>query len=182
MFNESLPYKLSQVKSNKLKIESFSEEYIFKFYRHNDRCSIKYLVSIKKYADAFLTLDFYPKVNLTPKPYALDLVRDLKYRRLTRQNSFGYIGGTILAIIQNMQQETGIATWGVLAANLPQELSNYNNKRYKIYKEILRRTITNQHTIIGDKNNSAIFIIPNNQLIFKNLILEKYEKIFSETN
>lgn len=79
MFDESLPYKQIQVRLNKLEIESFSEEYIFKFYRHNQKCCTKYLVSIKKYEGAF-------------------------------------------------------------------------------------------------------FIIPNNQLIFKNLIIEKYEKIFSETN
>lgn len=183
MFNNPLPFKLVQVKSNKYcSTESFSDEMIFRFYRHNEKCCIKYIVSVKSYDHSFLTLDFYPKINLRPKQYSSNSPQNLRYRMLTRQNSFGYIGGTILSIMHYVQQQTSIRTWGFLAANLPNELTTYNNKRFNVYKEVLRRTFISQQTVYGNKDKSAIFVIPINQLINKDLIAINYEKIFSETN
>lgn len=183
MFNNPLPFKLVQVKSNKYRsTESHSDEMVFRFYRHNEKCCIKYIVSVKNYDHLLLTLDFYPKINLSLKGYSSNSTQGLRYRMLTRQNSFGYIGGTILNIMHYVQEQTNIYTWGFLAANLPNELTNYNNKRFNIYKEILRRTFIHQQTVFGNKDKSAIFVIPNNQLINKDLIATNYEKIFSETN
>lgn len=183
MFNTPLPYKLVQVKSNKyISTESYSNEMIFRFYRHNEKCCIKYIVSIKSYDNSFLTLDFYPKINLSPKRHYCDSIQDLRYRMLTGQNSFGYIGGTILDIMNYIQQQTNIRTWGFLAANLPNEFTNYNNKHFNVYKEVLRRTFIRHQTVFGNKDKSAIFVIPNNKLKNKDLITTNYEQIFSETN
>jgi hypothetical protein len=182
MFNAPLPFKLVQIKLNKYSsVESYSDEMIFRFYRH-EKCCIKYIVSIKSYNHSLLTLDFYPKINLIPKQNLNNSSQNLRYRMLTRQNSFGYIGGTLLSIMHYVQQQTNIHTWGFLAANLPNELTNYNNKRFNVYKEVLRRTFIHHQTVYGNKDKSAIFVIPNNKLINKDLITINYEKIFSETN
>lgn len=183
MFNQPLSYKLVQINRNKYQIlESFNREFVFKFYRHNYKCCIKYIVSVKEYEEKYLTLDFYPKINLTPKMLAFDSIFDLRYRMLTRQNSFGFIGATILEIITDVQKKTGIYTWGFLAANLPDETSNYSNKRFNVYQEILKRTFIRDHTVVINKNKSAIFVVPNKYLNIKELIAKDYEQIFSETN
>lgn len=183
MFNESLAFKLVQIKSNKFNaLESYSREFIFSFYRHNEKCCIKYIVSVKDYGNSFLTLDYYPKINLTPKQFSTDSIQDLRYRMLTKQNSFGYIGGTILEIMQYVYYQTGIHIWGFLAASLPDETTNYNNKRFNVYKEVLGRTFIQNHTVFGNKNKSAIFVIPNDKLVDKNSIIKNYEQVFSETN
>ena len=183
MFDTSLPYILVQIKSNKYNLhESYSKEFIFRFYSHNDKSCIKYVVSVKDYGQSFMTLDYYPKINLTPKPYSAESIQDLRYRMLTKQNSFGYIGGTILQIMYDLQKLTGINVWGFLAANLPEEKTNYNNKRFVIYKKILSRSYFQNHKVFGNKDNSAIFVIPNDQAGNKDLIISNYEKVFSETN
>ena len=181
MFDQALPYKLVQIKGNKSKNESFMNEFIYKFYRHNYRCCIKYIVSIKSYEDGFLTLDYYPKINLTPKPNSAESLQDLRYRILTKQHSFGIIGGTILDIMQEVQTLTGAKIWGFLAANLVSETTNVNNKRYNVYKEVLRRTYRTKHSVFGNKNYSAIFVIPLDLTSQAELIVKRYEEIFSET-
>ncbi len=183
MFDQPLKYTLVHVNKNKYKAqESFDREFIYKFYRHNYKCCIKYIVSIKEYDNKYLTLDFYPKIRLTPKQASGNSVQDLRYRMLTKQNSFGFIGATILEIISEVQVVTNIYTWGFLAASLIKENSNYSNKRFNVYVAILRRTINKSNFIFGSKNNSAIFVIPSKQLNNKELITKRYEQIFSETN
>ena len=183
MFDQSLEYKLAQVRRNKYNIrETFTREYIYKFYCHNDRCCIKYVVSIKEYKGELLTLDYYPKINLTPKTSSPDNIQDLRYRMLTRQNSFGIIGGTILDIMQEIESKTGITIWGFLAASLITEIINENNKRYNVFKEVLSRTFRTRHRVFGNRDNSAIFVIPTDKIAERQRIIEDYEYIFSETN
>lgn len=183
MFDQPLSYKLVQVKRNRYKtVESFNREFIFKFYRHNYKCCIKYIVSVKEYDQQYLTLDFYPKISLTPKQMSVDSLQDLRYRLLTRQNSFGFIGATILEIISEIQEITKIRTWGFLAANLLEEKTNYNNKRFTVYKEILRRSFIRNQIVFEDRENSAIFVIPSKSTNKINVIFNDYERIFEETN
>lgn len=183
MFETALPFLHVQTKRNKYRNnESFQREFIFKFYRKNERRLIKYIVSIKQYEDRFLTLDYYPKINLTPKPFSQSSIQDLRYRILTRQNSFGYIGGTIMEIMLLVQAITQIYTWGFLAANLPNEITNENNKRYIVYTEVLRRSFKRNQKVLGNKDKSAIFVLPNELLEHKANIIKVYEKLFSETN
>ena len=183
MFGEALNFKLVQVKRNKFNVlESYSHEYIFRFYRHNMKSCIKYIVSVKEYGGAFFTLDYYPKINLTPKKYSGESIQDLRYRMLTHQNSFGYIGGTILEIMQYLQENTGIKTWGFLAASLPDETTNYRNKRYRTYTTILGRTFIRYHAVFGNADKSAIFVIPNELVEIRDSIIKNYEQVFSETN
>lgn len=183
MFDQSLEYKLVQICKNKYNTrETFTREHIYKFYRHNDRCCIKYVVSIKEYKNELLTLDYYPKINLTPKAISLDDIQDLRYRMLTKQNSFGIIGGTILDIMQEIENTTGLTIWGFLAASLISETINANNKRYIVYKEVLSRTFRTRHRVFGNRDNSAIFVIPIVKLAEIQRIIEDYEYIFSETN
>ena len=183
MFNEPLPFSLVQIKLNKFdKTESYTRVFIFKFYRHNHRCCMKYIVLIKEYNSEYLTLDFYPKINLTTKRFSSDSLQDLRYRMLTRQNSIGYIGATLLKIMRKVQTYTGINIWGFLAASLPDETTNYNNKRFQLYNQILARTYNINYTVFGIKDKCVIIVIPNNQLAFKSSIGKNYEKIFSETN
>jgi hypothetical protein len=183
MFDQSLSYKLVQIRKNRHPLrESFLHEYIYKFYRHNSRSCIKYIVSVKTYSEELMTLDYYPKIDLTPKQNSTDNIQDLRYRLMTRQNSFGYIGGTILDIMVDMELRTSTKTWGFLAANLVTETTNENNKRYQIYKEILRRTFVNHFQVLGNKENSAIFVIPDSRIADVELIIEYYGQIFAETN
>ncbi|MDO3629076.1 hypothetical protein [Mucilaginibacter sp. BT774] len=137
---------------------------------------------MKTYAGGLLTLDYYPKINLTPKVNSLDDIQDLRYRVLTRQNSFGVIGGTILDIMADITAATGFQNWGFLAANLPDETENANNKRYKVYREILKRTFYKQHNVYGNKENSAIFVIKETKDEDAKKIIKRYEEIFEETN
>ena len=183
MFDQTLKYTLVQIRKNKsFTRETFIQEYIYKFYRHNSRACIKYIVSIKTYNEGLMTLDYYPKINLTPKQKSLDNIQDLRYRLLTKQYSFGIIGGTILEIMQSAQTNTNCNTWGFLAANLPEETTNANNRRYQVYKEILSRTFVQHYQVLGNKENSAIFVIPKLKLDQSERIIEQYEQIFSETN
>lgn len=183
MFDQSLNYKLVQIRKNRYNIkESFTRELIYKFHPHNDRCCIKYIVSIKEYKNELLTLDYYPKINLTPKANSLDDIQDLRYRMLTKQNSFGVIGGTILDIMHETEIISGINVWGFLAASLITETINENNKRYNVYKEVLSRTFRIRHRVFGNRDNSAIFVIPTNKTDEHARIIEDYEYIFSETN
>ncbi len=75
-----------------------------------------------------------------------------------------------------------IDTWGFLAANLIYEKSNENNKRYQVYKEVLRRSFQNDYAVFGNRKNSAIFVIPTNREKEKKGIVKRYESIFAETN
>lgn len=183
MFDSSLLYKLIQVRRNKfITHETYLPEYIFKFYLHNNKGRIKYIVSVKEYAEGLLTMDYYPKISLTPRVYTLDTVQDLRYRMLTRQNSFGRIGGTLMDIMVMFQNRYNLRIWGFLAANLIHEDSNDNNKRYRTYIEILRRSFQNNYNIFGNQKNSAIFVIPS---IFNKStkdIVKRDENIFAETN
>jgi len=183
MFDQSLPFAMVQKRRNKFRTaETYQQELIYKFHCYNRRCGIKYIVSIKQYKDEFLTLDYYPKINLTPKKHSLDNIQDLRYRMLTKQNSFGSIGATILDIMIDVEQMTSIKNWGFLAANLPDESSNENNKRYQVYKEVLSRTFYRRYAVFGNKENSAIFVIDKRREQEKQRIIEEYEQIFSETN
>lgn len=183
MFDTTLPYKLIQIRKNKfVNSESFLREYIFKFHLHNKKSCIKYIVSVKEYAEGLLTMDYYPKISLTPKVSTQDTAQDLRYRMLTKQNSFGKIGGTLMDIMVMFQNNHNLRIWGFLAANLIREESNDNNKRYRTYIEILRRSFQNNYRIFGNRKNSVIFVIPN---IFNKSIKEivkRYEDIFAETN
>ncbi|KHJ37002.1 hypothetical protein PBAC_28470 [Pedobacter glucosidilyticus] len=183
MFDSNLGYQLVQIRNNKYHThESYLKEFIYKFYSHNSRCCIKYIVSIKEYPQKLLTLDYYPKVKLTPKINSRDSIQDLRYRMLTKQNSFGNIGGTILDIMVDLRQRFDIHTWGFIAANLIYETSNENNKRYKTYKEILRRSFKDKYTVFGNKKNSAIFVVPIEREKEHIKIVKHYERIFAETN
>lgn len=183
MFNSSLKYVLVQVKKNKhINRESFFEEYIYKFYRHNQRCCIKYIASVKTYPNGLLTLDYYPKINLTPKLGTNNNMQDLRYRMMTRQNSFGIIGGTILDIMIDVQKRSRYSIWGFLAASLPNEQSNENNRRYQVYIKILSRTFIHKFVVFGNRRNSIIFVMPKNKVTDKEEIIKHYEHIFSETN
>jgi hypothetical protein len=62
-----------------------------------------------------------------------------------------------------------IDTWGFLAAILIYEKSNENNKRYQVYKEVLRRSFQNDYAVFGNRKNSAIFVIPTNRVGWSNL-------------
>jgi hypothetical protein len=76
----------------------------------------------------------------------------------------------------------GTRVWGFLAASLIGEKNNYNNKRYRVYTQVLSRTYFANYKVFGSKSNSAIFVIPNSLIPSKDLIISSYEKIFSETN
>ncbi|EOR96772.1 hypothetical protein ADIARSV_0035 [Arcticibacter svalbardensis MN12-7] len=183
MFDQSLEYKLVQIRKNRfIENESYLQEYIYSFYRHNSKCCIKYIVSVKTYEHGLMTLDYYPKLNLTPRFNSLYDIQDLRYRMLTKQNSFGVIGGTILDIMLEINSKTGNNVWGFLAANLPGETTNANNKRYQVYTEVLRRTFIHHFDVFGNKENSAIFMIPKAKASNLVNIIEQYEQIFSETN
>lgn len=183
MFDRNLGFQLAQIRINRYNThESFTKELIYKFYSHNSRCCIKYIVSIKEYPNGLLTLDYYPKVKLTPKINSRDSIQDLRYRMLTKQNSFGSIGGTILDIMVDVRQRFNIHTWGFVAANLLYETSNENNRRYQTYKEILRRSFKDNYTVFGNRKNSAIFVVPIEKEQEHIKIVRNYEKIFAETN
>jgi len=183
MFDGSLPFQLIQIKKNKYgSNESHLREFIFKFYRHNNKCCIKYVVSIKEYEHHLLTLDYYPKINLTPKIQSRDDIQDLRYRLLTKQNSFGYIGGTIMDIMIQTQKITGSNTWGFLAANLVYENHNDNNKRYRVYTKVLSRSFLKDYTIFGNRKNSVIFVLAQVRENEQTFIIKQYESIFAETN
>lgn len=183
MFDQSLSYQLIQIRKNRYPLqESFLREFIYRFYCHNSRSCIKYVVSVKTYPEGLMTLDYYPKIDLTPKQNSVDSIQDLRYRMMTRQNSFGQIGGTILDIMVEMESRTTTNTWGFLAANLITETTNENNKRYQVYKEILRRTFINHFQVLGNKENSAIFVIPISRIADTEQIIGYYEQIFAETN
>ncbi len=178
-----LPYKLVQVRSNRFNnSESFLNEFIYKFHRHTERCCIKYIVSLKEYNEGLLTVDYYPKLNFTPRKLSLSSIQDLRYRHLTRQNSLGLIGGTILDIMVEVQDLTRKSTWGCLGASLPTEETNENTKRFRAYKNILSRSFQKKQKVFGETKHSAIFVIPVERLHEKELIVEMYEQIFSETN
>lgn len=88
MFDKSLEYRLVQIRGNRFSgRESFIQEYIYRFYSHNVKGRLKYIATIKSYRNGLLTLDFYPKVNLTPKSEALNDVRDLFNVYVNKQNS-----------------------------------------------------------------------------------------------
>ncbi|WP_134088883.1 hypothetical protein [Olivibacter sp. XZL3] len=140
------------------------------------------MVSIKEYEYSLLTLDYYPKINLTPKRHSRDDIQDLRYRLLTRQNSFGYIGGTIMDIMIRAQKITGSHTWGLLAANLVYETQNDNNRRYQVYTKVLSRSFLKDYTIFGNRKNSVIFVLPRNRENERTFIVKQYENIFAETN
>ncbi len=183
MFDSNLSYELVQIRRNKFYIqESFHREFIFKFFRHNEKSFIKYIVSIKHYDNDLVTLDYYPKMNFTPKRNSLDNIQDLRYRMLTKQNSFGIIGGTIMEIMLDIKRYYGLNTWGFLAANLMHEKSNENNKRYQVYKEVLRRSFQNDYVVFGNRKNSAIFVLPSDRVKEQKVIVKRYESIFAETN
>jgi len=183
MFDSNLGFQLVQIRRNKYHIrESFIKELIYKFHSHNSRCCIKYVVSVKEYDDGLLTMDYYPKIKLTPKINSRDSIQDLRYRMLTKQNSFGPLGGTILDIMVDVRKRLNIHTWGFVAANLIYETTNENNKRYVTYKEILRRSFKDRYTVFGNKKNSAIFVLPTEREKERIKIVEQYEKIFAETN
>jgi len=183
MFDSSLGFQLIQIRRNKYNIhESFIKELIYKFYSHNSRCCIKYIVSVKEYPNRLLTLDYYPKIKLTPKINSADSIQDLRYRTLTKQNAFSSIGGTILDIMVDVRQRFNIDTWGFVAANLLYETNNENNKRYQISKEILRRSFKERYTVFGNRRNSVIFVIPVEREKEHIKIVKSYEKIFAETN
>lgn len=183
MFDSSLSFKLVQIRRNKHYFsESFNTEFVFKFHCHNVRGCIKYVVTIKSYEDGLLTLDYYPKINLTPKSSSLDNIQDLRYRMLTRQNSFGVIGGTIMEIMLYIKRYYQLDTWGFLAANLVYENSNENNRRYQVYKEVLRRSFQDVYSVFGNRKNSAIFVIPIARRKKQRAIVKRYESIFAETN
>lgn len=183
MFDKSLEYKLVQIRKIRFpKVESFIQEYIYRFYSHNAKGRLKYIVSIKTYKNGLLTLDFYPKINLTPRINSLDNVRDLRYMMLTRQNAFGPIGATILDIMVEVGKRVENSSWGFLAANLPNETVNTNNKRFKIYTEVLRRTFMHHFDVYVNKQNSVIFVIHKAKAAEKQNIIDQYEQIFSEIN
>jgi hypothetical protein len=100
---------------------------------------------------------------------------------LTKQNAWGQIGATILDIMLDVSQRTEDSSWGFLA-NLPDEKINSNNKRFRIYTEVLRRTFTQKFNVYVNKQNSAIFIIPKAKDAERQDIIERYEHIFSEIN
>ncbi|MEO5911788.1 MAG: hypothetical protein ABIP95_12935 [Pelobium sp.] len=183
MFDSNLGFKLIQIRKNKYHFnESFLREMIYRFYSHNSKSCIKYIVSVKEYPNGLLTLDYYPKIKLTPKINSRDSIQDLRYRMLTKQNSFGFIGGTILDIMVDIRQQFKRDTWGFVAANLIREISNENNKRYKTYKEILRRSFKERYIVFGNRKNSVIFVIPVEREKEHFNIVADYEKIFAETN
>jgi hypothetical protein len=101
---------------------------------------------------------------------------------LTKQNAWGHIGATILDIMLDVSQRTEDSSWGFLAANLPDEKINSNNKRFRIYTEVLRRTFTQKFDVYVNKRNSAIFVIPKGKAAERQDIIERYEHIFSEIN
>jgi len=180
MFDTVLPYRLVQVKRNRFPlVESYLKEFIYTFYRQNRKACIKYVVSVKTYEGGLMTLDFYPKAGVA-KTNALN--QDIRYRLLTKQNAFGAIGGTILDIMTDVTSRTGNETWGFLAATLQQEMSDVNNKRSRVYLEILRRTFTDTLQVFVNKENSTIFVIPNENIGIANKIIKRYEHIFTETN
>lgn len=183
MFDSSLPYHLVQIRKNKfVTSETYIREYIFKFHLHNTKGCIKYIASIKEYPEGLLTMDYYPKISLTPKVYSLDSIQDLRYRMLTKQNSFGRIGGTLMDIMVMFQNRYNLRIWGFLAANLIQEDSNDNNKRYKTYSEILRRSFQDDYKVFGNQKNSVIFVIPKTLSKSTEGIIKRYEEVFAETN
>ena len=180
MFNTVLPYRLVQVKRNRFPlVESYLKEFIYTFYSQNRKACIKYVVSVKTYEGGLMTLDFYPKAGVA-KTNALN--QDIRYRLLTKQNAFGAIGGTILNIMDDMTARTGNTVWGFLAANLPDEMTNINNKRAKVYLEILRRTFTRKAQVFANKTNSTIFVVPSEIAGNIDNIMIQYEQIFTETN
>jgi len=176
-------FQLVQIKKNRYRYnESHLREFIFKFYRHNNKCCIKYVVSVKEYEHHLLTLDYYPKINLTPKMQSRDDIQDLRYRLLTKQNSFGYIGGTIMDIMILVQEISGSDTWGFLAANLVYENYNDNNKRYQVYTKVLSRSFLKDYTVFGNRKNSVKFVLPRSRENERTFIIKRYEGIFAETN
>ena len=81
-----------------------------------------------------------------------------------------------------MEQRFNNNIWGFVAANLLYETTNENNKRYKTYKEILRRSFKDRYTVLGNRKNSVIFVIPIERENEHIEIVKNYEKIFAETN
>lgn len=75
--------------------------------------------------------------------------------------------------------KTGNNIWGFLAANLPNETANANNRRYQVYTEVLSRTFVYDFVVFGNKENSAICVIPTDKAADIVNIIEQYEQIFS---
>ena len=84
--------------------------------------------------------------------------------------------------MDDMMLRNGTRIWGFLAATLPDELTNADNKRSKVYIEILRRTFTQTSQVFVDKVNSTIFVIPSEKAGSIDKITKQYEQIFTETN
>lgn len=105
--------------------------------------------------------------------------KSLEYKLVQiRKNRFPKVESFIQEYIYRFEN----ASWGFLAANLPNETVNTNNKRFRMYTEVLRRTFIRQFDVYVNKQNSVIFVIHKAKATEKQNIIEQYEQIFSEIN
>lgn len=130
------------------------------------------MVKIKSYPGHLLTLDFYRKIK-----------SHNRYKLLSSDFKFGYVGATVLDIMKDVQTKSGANTFGMIAASLLEEGANSANKRYIVYTNILRRKVdATKYKVFGAERNSIIFVVPIERVKDRDSIFSSYEKIFSETN
>lgn len=165
-------YKYKQSNRNVGGKETYFKEHIYVFLLRSVHNRSKYVVTIKEYPNGLLTIDFYRKVS-TPK----------KYRVLSNEFKFGHLGATILDIMRDIQERTKVNTFGILASNLLSEDKNENNKRFRVYVEVLRRKVdSDKYQVLGSDTFSTIFVIPLERKEEVKEIVISYGNIFKETS
>ncbi|PTB95892.1 hypothetical protein C9994_09780 [Marivirga lumbricoides] len=174
MFEPSsiISFRFVQRNTNKSHVESYNFEYIYCFLLKTEFGCSKYIVTIKKYPNALLTIDFYRKIKSNEK-----------YKVLSNDFKFGRVGATILDIMRDVQTKTDDNTFGILASSMLEENNNKSNKRFKVYIQILTRKVDSErYKVFGTNENSFIFVIPIERTNKKKKIFLEYETIFKETN
>lgn len=164
-------YKYRQSNKNLNRKETYLKEHIYVFFLRSEYNRSKYVVTIKEYANGLLTIDFYRKVSTSNK-----------FRILSNEFKFGHLGATILDIMRDIQERSKVNTFGILASNLLSEDKNENNKRFRVYVEVLRRKIdADKYQVLGSDTFSTIFVIPLGRKKEEKEIVISYGNIFKET-
>lgn len=186
MFDSQLRYYFVQ-KNKGREAELHRSCLIYKFFVKSQKTGDrrKYIVEVKNYGSSLYTIDFYAKLSTRNHPD--------KYRLTTNQFTFGQVAATLLRIMSSVITQTDArACFGILAATLPGEKSDYSTKRFVTYSRILRRIAKPSDTELEPNPfaNVSILTITERSTIFvlseprndheKQDVIEKYLEIFRE--
>lgn len=160
--------------------KSWLWEAIYKFFVASPSSRRKYVVEIRRFPGHLYTADFYAKTPGSPD----------RYRLRTNQFAMGGIGGTVLALLAEVLHTDPEACFGFLAAALPDETSDHQTKRFRVYQRMLSRQIAQPEPnpfrgveLLVDEHASAMFLLPteiSNQPNEPARIITRYQEIFRE--